>query len=145
MILVADASFATKMVLREDGSDLARQMWTAAEVSWVAPALVGPEVQGALEVRHRREPEAFGRHHLQTAGETWRRMLGQIAIRNVDAELAAGAIRAIRDHAPLRGADACYLTLAQQLAGHGVSEVVLATFDAQQRRAGESAGVVLLP
>lgn len=145
MILVVDASFAAKVVLREDGSRLARTAWEAPEVAWVAPALVGPEVQGALEVRHSREPDDFDHDRLRTASETWARMFGQIATHDVDATLAASAMRAIRDHAPLRGADACYLTLAQQLAAEGASDVVLASFDGQQRRAAASMRLVLLP
>lgn len=145
MILVADASFAAKVLLREDGTDIAQRWWDDDEVSWVSPALVAPEVEAALHAHHRVHPRRFDGRAREAASTRWAEMLAMIALHAVDRALASAAIALVRAHGPLRGADACYLAVARSLAQQAPGQVLLGSFDAQQRRAAASASLPLAP
>lgn len=142
MILVADASFAAKVLLDEEDRDVAVSWWADAGVTWVAPALVGAEVESALHVHHRAHPRRFPETALAGASRTWSAMLDGIALHAVDAELVALARELVGEVGPVRGADACYLAVAQQFEP---DEVTLGSFDRQQRRAASRAGVAVAP
>ncbi|MTD54174.1 type II toxin-antitoxin system VapC family toxin [Amycolatopsis pithecellobii] len=144
MILVADASFATKVLLEEEGTDIALSWWNEESAIWCAPSIVEVEVEAVLAVRQRRDPKVFGRHRHKLASTTWANMLDGFVLHTIDREVAHLASRLIRDHGPLRGADACYLAVAAQLLEEGPgTEVVLGSFDQQQRRAASAAGIPL--
>lgn len=144
MILVADASFAAKVLLDEEGSTLAREVWDESDVAWVAPAIIGPEVEAALQGQHRRYPGDFPEAARRTAYSTWQTMLRQMSLHALDRALALLAMDMVHDHGPLRGADACYLAVGVELAATAPDDVVLGTFDHQQHRAATSAGVACL-
>ena len=133
MILVADASFAAKVLLEEEGSEIARRWWRDGNVTWLAPAIVAAEVEGALGVHHRRHPKQFGDQRHKLASTTWAAMLDGIVLHKVDRSVADEAVRLIQDHGPLRGADACYVAVATILNREAGVDVVLGSFDRQQR------------
>ena len=146
MILVVDASFAAKVVLNEPGTSVAQGWWLDDAVTWVSPAIVAAEVEAAIHVHHRLRPVEFDVERRRAASATWQQVLTGIAIHDVDAEAGDRAVTAIDQYGPLRGADACYVALAVDLADATSTEaVVLATFDQQQRAAGTRAGLVLAP
>lgn len=141
MILVADASFAAKVLLREEGTEIAQRWWTDESAIWFAPSIVAVEVEAALAVHQRNHPDVFTEQRRKLASATWATMLDGIVLHTVDRAVADLAIRLVQDHAPLRGADACYLAVATRLSGEPGAEVVLGSFDRQQRRAASAAGI----
>lgn len=146
MILVADASFAAKLVLAERGTEIVQQWWADDAVTWSSPALVAAEVEAAIHVHHRRAPAAFDEGQRRAASTAWQQALAAMAVHVIDEHLVAGAVRAISTYGPLRGADACYVALAWELADAVPADtVVLGTFDHQQRTAATNAGLVLAP
>lgn len=145
MILVADASFAVKVLLVEDGSEYVRQWWADESVAWWAPALIGAEVESAIAVHQRNHPERLDEAGRRLASTQWATMLDGIAQRVVDRDIGYVAIRVIQDHGPVRGADACYLALGLSLASEPGVDVVLGSFDRQQRRAAFAAGLAVTP
>ncbi|WP_236789247.1 type II toxin-antitoxin system VapC family toxin [Amycolatopsis sp. GM8] len=143
MILVADASFAAKVMLQEDGTDIALRWWADDAVTWVAPSIIAAEVEAALGVHQRSHPRVFTRSRRKLASTTWASMLDGIVLHMVDRSLADLAVRLIQDHGPLRGADACYVAVALKAAEEPGAEVVLGSFDRQQRRAASATGIPL--
>ncbi|GAB3566872.1 hypothetical protein GCM10027445_14400 [Amycolatopsis endophytica] len=143
MILVADASFAAKVLLDEQGSDIARWWWRNDDATWLAPAIIAAEVEAAFGVHHRRHPKDFGAQRRKLASTTWAAMLDGIVLHKLDRTVTDEAVRLIQDHGPLRGADACYIAVAVLLAREPGVDVVLGSFDHQQRRAALEAGVPL--
>ncbi|GAA4530834.1 type II toxin-antitoxin system VapC family toxin [Amycolatopsis samaneae] len=143
MIFVADASFAVKVLLREDGTETAQRWWADDAVTWLAPTIVAPEVEAAIAVHHRNHPQVFGETRRKLASVTWASMLDAIVLHVVDRSVADTAVSLIQDHGPLRGADALYLAVAVLAAREPGTQVVLGSFDRQQRRAAEAAGVTL--
>lgn len=141
MILVADASFAAKVLLREEGTEIAQKWWTDDAVVWVAPSIVAVEVEAALSVHGRNHPDTFGARARKLASATWATMLDGIALQTLDRATVDLAVRLVQEHGPLRGADACYLAVALRAADEPGAEVVLGSFDRQQRRAALAAGV----
>lgn len=141
MILVADASFAAKMLLQEEGTDIALRWWTDESAIWCAPSIVAVEVEAALAVHQRNHPDVFTEQRRKLASTTWAAMLDGIVLHSIDRALADLAIRLVHDHGPLRGAGAYYLAVAARLSGKPGAEVVLGSFDRQQRRAASAAGI----
>lgn len=142
MILVADASFAAKVLLREHGTEIAQRWWADEAVIWLAPAIIGAEVEAAIAVHYRNHPEMLPTR-ATLASTSWANMLDGIVLHVVNRILVDSAISLIRDYGPLRGADALYVAAAVKVAGEPGSEVVLGSFDRQQRRAAQAAGIAV--
>lgn len=145
MILVADASFAAKVLLKEEGTELAQHWWTDHAVTWWAPALIAAEVEAAIAMHHRNHPDVFDDSRRKVASATWAAMLDGIALHAVDRVLTERAVGIIQDYGPVRGADACYVAVAAMLTGETGVEALLGSFDGQQRRAATAAGIALTP
>lgn len=145
MILIADASFAAKVLLREVGSEIAQDWWRDENAAWLAPTLIASEVEAAIAVHHRNHPTVFGDEQRKRASTLWASMLDGVALHTVDRPLADAAIRMIQDYGPLRGADACYLAVAERVGQAIGGEVVLGSFDRQQRTAAYTAGFTIAP
>lgn len=143
MILVADASFAAKVLLLEEGTEVAQRWWTDDSVTWLAPALIAAEVEAAIAIHHRHHPDRFGAERRRLASAQWATMLDAIVLHNIDRAVADTAVRLIQDHNPLRGADACYLAVATRISFESNTDVVLGSFDQQQRRAAGEMGIPL--
>jgi predicted nucleic acid-binding protein len=145
MILVADASFATKVLLKESGTEIAQRWWADEAVTWLAPTLIAAEVEAAIAVHHRNHPNSFSENQRKLVSTTWASMLDAIVLHTVDRALVDTSVHIIQDHGPLRGADSCYLAAAKSVAREPGSEVVLGSFDRQQRRAAYDADIALTP
>lgn len=143
MILVADASFAAKVLLQEVGTDIAQRWWADDRVTWLSPTLIASEVESAIAVHHRNHPDVFGEHQRKLASTRWAAMLDGMVLHNVDRAIVDSAVQLIQDHGPLRGADACYVALAAKIAEEPSTEVVLGSFDRHQRRAADEIGIAL--
>jgi predicted nucleic acid-binding protein len=140
VIIVIDASAAVKLVLDEEGSSVARRVWDEAEAI-VAPAIALAEVAAAISTARRagRLDDAGA----ATAHGAWRELAGYLDLRFVDDSLAEAA-RQIAERGSVRGMDAIYLAVADELDDPG-SPVGLLSFDARPRAAALAAGLHVLP
>jgi len=140
VIVIVDASAAVKLVLDEDGSELARRAWDEAD-EIVSPAVVLSEVAAAITAAHRAgridEPATA------TAHLAWRRLAGSFDLRVVDDSLGEAA-RQIAERASVRGMDAIYLAVAEEL-NDSVATAGLLSFDVRQRAAAVAEALAVLP
>jgi len=133
-----DSSALVKLVVAEEGSDLAAELWDSCDAA-LASRLAYPEVRAALA--------AAGRNHdlsdsdLDTAEHAWEQYWA--AVRPVEltpaVERRAGELA--RSHA-LRGADAVHLASALAI---GDSELIIAVWDKRLHVGAVSAGLRLAP
>lgn len=137
-IVYFDSSAFVKLLVEEDGSELAAALWNGCDAA-VSSRLAYPEVRSALaaaERAHRLEPA--DRARAETAWESY-----WAAIRAVELTEAvtahAGALAG--EHA-LRGADAVHLA---SLLAIGAGETLFAVWDDRLRAGAHSAGVQLAP
>lgn len=139
MIVVVDASAAAKLVLQEQGSDVARRLWDA-EPAWLSPALLLPEVAAAITAARRAgrlTPALADRAH-----RSWLEISEEISLHAVTTGLAHEA-RTLAASTVIRGADSVYLALAKGLAPQPVA---LLTYDRRQRAAAAHVdGLALVP
>lgn len=131
--------------MREAGTDVAQRWWRDENAAWLAPALIASEVEAVIAVHHRDHPTVFGEQQRKRASILWASMLDGIALHTVDRPIADAAIRMIQDYGPLRGADACYLAVAERAGVSTDAEIVLGSFDRQQRAAAYAAGITIAP
>lgn len=137
-ILYPDASALVKLVVDEEGSDLAEAVWNAADAV-VASRLVLVEARAALAAAHRanRLRRAQLARCEQYLSELW------AAVRPV--ELTESVTLAAGDLARrygLRGADAVHLASALVV---GVGEVLVAVWDRRLHSAVRRAGLTVAP
>lgn len=137
-IVYFDSSAFVKLVVEEEGSDLAAALWDGSDAA-VSSRLAYPEVRAALaaagranrlEPAERRRAEAAWEHY-------W------AATRTVEltAAVTAHAGRLAGQHA-LRGADAVHLA---SLLAVGVAETLFAVWDRRLRTGAQAAGARLAP
>lgn len=137
-IVYFDSSAFVKLVVEEDGSDLAATLWDGCDVA-VSSRLAYPEVCAALA--------AAGRVHRLTpadqhqAEETWEDYWDATRAVELTAQVAADAGRLAGQHA-LRGADAVHLA---SLLAVGVAETLFAVWDQRLRVGAHAVGVQLAP
>ncbi len=136
MILYYDTSALVKLLIVEDGSGLARELWGSAYTA-ASSVLAYPEGRAALAAAHR-----TGRLHrpgLERSLETFEALYESLLSVGVGEDLA----RAAGDHATefgLRGYDAMHLATALELSEE---EVVFVTWDEDLGRAASSAGLAV--
>ena len=138
MIVYFDSSAYVKLLVDEDGSDLAAQLWDGCDAA-VSSRLAYPEVRAALAAAgragrlrpvHRRRAEASWEDYWAASRAV--ELTGPITLR-------AGMLAA--EHA-LRGADAVHLASALAV---DRAEVVLATWDRRMREGAEGCEVAVVP
>lgn len=137
-VVYFDSSALVKLLVQEDGSDLAAELWDGCDAA-VASRLAYPEVRAALA--------AAGRNHdlaravLTTAEREWEEYWS--AARPVEltrsVERDAGQLAA--QHA-LRGADAVHLASALALRDPGL---ILAAWDRRLRTGATAVGLPVAP
>ncbi|MGI8781363.1 MAG: type II toxin-antitoxin system VapC family toxin [Solirubrobacteraceae bacterium] len=137
-IVYFDSSAFVKLVVEEDGSDLAAVLWDGCDAA-VASRLAYPEVRAALaaaERAHRLDPAA--RRRAEAAWEDY-----WAATRPVELTepVAAQAGRLAGQHA-LRGADAVHLA---SLLAVGTAATMFAVWDERLRARARVAGVQVAP
>ena len=131
-IVYFDSSALVKLVVDEDGSELAAALWDRCDAPVSSP-LAHPEVCAALA--------AAGRDHRLTADDQ-RRAQFWAAVRTVELTESvtqhAGELAAV--HA-LRGADAVHLASALAIG----ADTIVAAWDKRLRTGVEAAGLRLAP
>jgi predicted nucleic acid-binding protein len=134
LILYYDTSALVKLLIPEEGSELAERLWSGSHPV-VSSILAYPEGRSALASAHRsgRLSQAAYKMSLQ-AFEELHRELVSVGVDEQVAQIAG-------DHAAelgLRAYDAMHLATALDL---GEEEVVFVTWDKSLARAAESAGL----
>jgi uncharacterized protein len=123
-----------KLVVVEDGSDLAAELWGSAYPA-ASSILAYPEGRAALAAAQRLD--RLGKKAHQEALTAFEEVFGELVAIGVDEGLAARAGEHAEDLG-LRGYDAVHLATALEL---GDEEVVLVTWDRDLGRAAECVGL----
>lgn len=133
-----DSSAFVKLVVEEDGSDLAAQLWDGCDVA-VSSRLTYPEVRAALAAAGRagRLPPARARRAASAWEEYW---AATRAVELTDA-VSAHAGRLASGHA-LRGVDAVHLA---SLLAVGAGATLFAVWDQRLRAGALAAGAQVVP
>jgi predicted nucleic acid-binding protein len=137
-IVYFDSSAFVKLLVEEDGSDVAAALWDGCDAA-VSSRLAYPEVRAALAAAGRADRlNAADQRRAEAAWEDY-----WAATRPVELTepVAAHAGRLAVDHA-LRGADAVHLASLFALGG---AETVFAVWDQRLRDGAHTAGVRLAP
>lgn len=136
MILYVDTSALIKLVLVEQGSELAAELWTGSPRA-ASSILAYPEGRAALAAARRNgrlESGLYGR-----ALEKFEKMFEQLLAIEVDERLAGSAGERAASFG-LRGADAVHLATALDLSDE---EVIFVTWDQDLAGAAASAGLAV--
>lgn len=137
-IVYFDSSAFVKLVVEEEGSDLAAALWDGCDAA-VSSRLVYPEVRAALAVAGRA-------HRLNTDGQrqaeaTWEQYWAATRVVELTAAITAHAGQLAGEHA-LRGADAVHLASALAI---GTADILFAVWDRRLRSGAEMADVQITP
>ncbi|MBA2508012.1 MAG: type II toxin-antitoxin system VapC family toxin [Nocardioidaceae bacterium] len=137
-IVYFDSSAFVKLVVEEDGSDLAAALWDGCDAA-VSSRLAYPEVRAALAAAgraHRLDRVDQGRA-TAACEDFW------LATRVVElTELVATRAGQLANQHALRGADAVHLA---SLLAVGATETLFAVWDERLRAGAKAAGVQLAP
>ncbi len=133
-----DSSALVKLVIDEEGSNVAAQLWDGCTVA-LSSRLAYPEVRAALGALHRNG--AMSRSGLVQAEREWGEYWSAIrAVElTVDVEQQAGAFAV--EHA-LRGADAVHLSSALAV---GPGDLIVAVWDRRLSAGARAAGLRVAP
>jgi predicted nucleic acid-binding protein len=137
-IVYFDSSAFVKLVVEEDGSDLAAALWDGCDAA-VSSRLAYPEVRAALAAAgraHRLDPADHRR-----AEATWSDYWAATRIVELTEAVTAHAGQLAGQHA-LRGADAVHLA---SLLAVGAAETLFAVWDHRLRVGAQTAGVQMAP
>ncbi|MET0933517.1 MAG: type II toxin-antitoxin system VapC family toxin [Mycetocola sp.] len=137
-IVYFDSSAFVKLLVEEDGSDVAAALWDGCDAA-VSSRLAYPEVRAALA--------AAGRDHRidadgqRQAEEAWEGFWAATRPVELTESITMNAGDLASAHA-LRGADAVHLASVEAV---GVSETLFAVWDARLRVGAEARGIRLAP
>ena len=137
-IVYFDSSAFVKLVVEEDGSDIAAALWDGCDAA-VSSRLAYPEVRAALaaaERAHRLRPADRLR-----AEESWERYWAATRAVALTDTITAHAGDLAGQYA-LRGADAVHLA---SLLAVGAADVLFAVWDQRLRAGAQAARVTLAP
>jgi uncharacterized protein len=137
-IVYFDSSAFVKLVVEEDGSEVAATLWDGCDAA-VSSRLAYPEVRAALAAAgraHRLDPAEQRR-----AEGLWENFWAATRTVELTETITAHAGHLASRHA-LRGADAVHLA---SLLAVGVAETLFAVWDQKLRTGAEAAGVRLAP
>jgi predicted nucleic acid-binding protein len=137
-IVYFDSSAFVKLLIEEDGSDLAAALWDGGDAV-VASRLAYPEVYAALAAAGRgRRLDPAGQRQAAAAWESYWSAVRAVELTDA---VAVDAGRLSARHA-LRGADAVHLASVLAV---GVQHTMLAAWDERLRAGAEAAGVHVVP
>ena len=137
-IVYFDSSALVKLVVEEDGSDVAAALWDGADAV-ASSGLAYPEVRAALAAA-RRDGRISSRSS-RTAKEEWERLWTALAIVESSRSVLVDAGDAAEQYR-LRGYDAVHLASASTLSS---AHVLMAVWDDRLRRAAVEAGLSVAP
>lgn len=133
-----DSSAFVKLVVDEDGSDLAATLWDACDAA-VSSRLAYPEVRAALAAAHRnRRLRSAALAHAERA---WEEFWAATRAVELTAGVTLDAGRLAADHA-LRGADAVHLASAKAI---GSEDLIFAVWDERLRAGAQALGLTTAP
>jgi len=135
-IVYFDSSAFVKLLIEEDGSDVAAALWDGGDAI-VASRLAYPEVCAALAAAGRRL-DPSGQRQAATAWDGYWSAVRPVELTDA---VATNAGRLSADYA-LRGADAVHLASVLAV---GAQHTVLAAWDERLRAGAEAAGVRVAP
>jgi predicted nucleic acid-binding protein len=133
-----DSSALVKLVVQEEGSDLAAELWDGCDAA-LASRLAYPEVRAALA--------AAGRSHdlseddLETAEQAWEQYWAAVRPVELTAAVERQAGQLARSCA-LRGADAVHLASALAITD---PDLIIAVWDRRLHTGAATAGLHLAP
>jgi hypothetical protein len=133
-----DSSALVKLLIAEDGSDLAEELWDGCDAA-VTSRLAYPEVCAALAAAKRSNFIAPGQ--LSDAESTWEMYWGALRLIELTADVAKNA-GALARETTLRGADAVHLASALAV---GLDDLIVAVWDRQLHASSVSAGLRVAP
>ena len=133
-----DASALVKLVVEEDGSNLAADLWDGCDAA-LSSRLAHPEVCAALAAAGRNRDLAPA--ELTEALDAWHGYWASMRPVELTVEVAERAASLAVDHG-LRGADAVHLASAIAL---GDVEVVVAAWDRRLHAAAVAVGLAVAP
>jgi uncharacterized protein len=137
-LIYFDASALVKLLVQEEGSDLAAELWDGCDAA-LANRLAYPEVCAALA--------AAGRNHdlsqddLDVAEQEWERYWAAVRPVELTAAVERRAGQLARTHA-MRGADAVHLASALVLAD---PDLVIAAWDRRLHAGAAATGLHVAP
>ena len=137
-VVYFDSSALVKLVMSEEGSDLASDVWDGCDAA-ISSRLAFPEVCAALAAAERNK--LITESEYLEAEAVWE--MHWVAVRPVElsAEVADGAGKLARALS-LRGADAVHLASALTI---GLDDLVVAVWDRQLHAASLLAGMRVVP
>jgi predicted nucleic acid-binding protein len=134
-----DTSALLKLVIEEEGSDLAGALWDQADAV-AANRLAYPEARAALAAARRsRRLTSLGLAQAKAGLED---LIDQLRVIEVS-EPIARAVGELAERVAFRGNDAVHLASALAAAGDGL--LVFVTWDADLAKAARSAGLAIAP
>ncbi len=137
-IVYFDASAFVKLLVDEDGSDIAAQLWDGCDAA-VSSRLAYPEVRAALASAHRNR--YLTARALEVAERSWEEFWAFTRAVELTEPVTLSAGRLARAHA-LRGADAVHLASALALED---SELVMAVWDSRLREGARASQLRTAP
>lgn len=137
-IVYFDSSAFVKLLVEEDGSDIAAALWDGCDAV-VASRLAYPEVRAALAAAGRgRRLDPSGQQQAEAAWDAYWSAVRPVELTDA---VATSAGRLSAQYA-LRGADAVHLASVLAV---GARHAVLAAWDDRLRAGAEAAGVQVAP
>lgn len=133
-----DSSALVKLLMSEDGSDVANEVWDGCDAA-VSSRLVYPEVCAALVAAERNN--LITKREGKEAELAWDLHWGALRPIELSADVANIAGRLTRARS-LRGADAVHLASALAL---GLDDLVIAVWDRQLHAASVQSGFRVVP
>lgn len=137
-IVYFDSSAFVKLVVEEDGSELAARLWDGCDAA-VSSRLAYPEVCAALAAARR--DHRLTATELRRAGTRWEEFWSAIRPVELTEAVTAAAGRLAGEHA-LRGADAVHLA---SLLAVGRTAAIFAVWDERLRAGARAVGVRVVP
>jgi predicted nucleic acid-binding protein len=137
-IVYFDSSALVKILVEEEGSDLAAQLWDGCDAA-VSSRLAYPEVRAALAAAVRDGRLEATACEVAEAG--WEGLWSATRVIEMTEAVARNAGELAREHA-LRAADAVHLASALAL---GTDGVVVAVWDRHLRSGAKAAGLRVAP
>lgn len=137
-IVYFDSSAFVKLIVHEDGSDLASELWDGCDAA-VSSRLAYPEVRAALAAAGR--AHRLTKDDQQRAEDAWEDFWAATRVVELTDSIALHAGALANLHA-LRGADAVHLASVLAI---GVDVTVFAVWDQRLRAGAEATGLTRVP
>ena len=137
-LIYFDSSALVKLLVQEEGSDLAAELWDGCDAA-LASRLAYPEVCAALAAACRNRD--LSHEDLDAAERAWEQYWASVRPVELTAAVERQAGQLARTHA-LRGADAVHLASALALAD---PDLVLAAWDRRLHAGAAAAGLNVTP